>query len=75
MKRRPIVGIQLKRIREHEGYTVVEVARLSGLSEAFLRKVEAGERDITTEKARMLANGLGVSLCELLTLFVDDQNV
>lgn len=64
--RRETFGQQVRRLREHQGFTLSELARRSGLSRSYLYQIESGESSPTHEKLEPLANALGVTLADLL---------
>lgn len=56
------IGAKLKRLRERRGISKSRLARLSGVSRRYIIQIEKGEvQSITLDKARALAEGLGVS--------------
>ena len=56
----------MKDLRRRRGLTLEELAGSSGVSRAMLSKVERGEKNPTLVVAAKVAEGLGVSLSELL---------
>jgi len=57
---------RLKKIREACQMTQTELAGLSGVSQTYISKLEAKERQPTLPIIQKLAAALGVSLAELL---------
>ena len=60
------LGARVKDLRRRRGLTLDELAGSSGVSRAMLSKVERGEKNPTLVVAAKVAEGLGVSLSELL---------
>lgn len=56
----------LKQIRENRMLSASKLSKQSGLSQSFISRIEAGEKQPTLETLRKLARGLGISLGELL---------
>ena len=64
---RQYVGVRIKAFRMQKGLTQSDLAQLAGY-ETFqaIALIEKGERGITLDKLELIANGLGVSMEELL---------
>jgi transcriptional regulator with XRE-family HTH domain len=60
------LGQRVRKYREAQGYTLSELARLSGVSRSYLYQVESGESSPTEEKLSAIAMALGVSVPDLL---------
>lgn len=65
------LGQRVRRYRETQGYTLSELAKLSGVSRSYLYQVESGESSPTEEKLNALAKALGVSVPDLLGINSD----
>ena len=59
------LGVRVKELRRERGFTLDELAGLSGVSRAMISKLERGEKNPTLVIAARLAEGLGVSLSRL----------
>src|ERR671914_17011 len=60
------LGGRVKQLRRRRGLTLEELAGLSGVSRAMISKLERGEKNPTLVVAAKLAEGLGVSLSQLV---------
>ena len=60
-------GKRLQEIRKAQGVTQVDLAKLSGVTQAVITHYETGKRTPTLERADKLAKALGVSLDEFTT--------
>lgn len=60
------VGPRLKRLRQHRGVTLADLARETGISTSTLSRLEAGLRRPTLEQLLPLARVHGVTLDELV---------
>ena len=60
------LGSRVKDLRQERGLTLEELAEHSGVSRAMISKVERGEKNPTLVVAAKVAEGLGVTLSELL---------
>ena len=69
-QRRKAVGSRIRALRCEKGLTQERLALLSGVTRNVLIDVEAGKRGLLYERLFDLADGLGVSVTELL---VDDE--
>lgn len=58
----PNVGLAVKRSREARGLSQSELARRSGLTQATVSRIEAGQRRGDIETLALLAAGLGLAL-------------
>lgn len=61
-----MLGQNVRRLRQREGLTVVELARRAGTSRATLTQLESGAGNPTLETLYVLANALNASLSELI---------
>jgi transcriptional regulator with XRE-family HTH domain len=55
------LATNLKRLREARGYTQLELARRSGLTNAYISKIEQELMNVSLANLEALANGLGCS--------------
>ncbi len=59
-------GSRLKELREGRKLSTSKLSKQSGLSQSFVWRIESGEKQPTLETLRKLAQGLGMSIGELL---------
>jgi len=64
MKRKNIVGENLRRIRLERGLTQEEVALRSGLSQGYINQLENGKRLYTQKSLELIAKGLNVPVID-----------
>jgi transcriptional regulator with XRE-family HTH domain len=66
--KRPIAGIadSVRRLRKGGGFSLDELAKLSGVSKSMISKVERGEASPTTNILGRLAEALDVSISQLM---------
>lgn len=62
---RATLGAVLRRRREANEWSLVDIARPAGISTAYLSEVERGHKDISTERLLALARTLDVTVGEL----------
>jgi transcriptional regulator with XRE-family HTH domain len=60
------LGARVKELRRRRGLTLEDLAECAGVSRAMISKVERGEKNPTLVVAAKVAEGLGVTLLELL---------
>src|ERR671916_1099122 len=60
------LGGRVRALRQGRGLTLEELAGLSGVSRAMISKLERGEKNPTLVVAAKLAEGLGVTLSQLV---------
>jgi transcriptional regulator with XRE-family HTH domain len=60
------LGTRVKELRRRRGLTLEELAERAGVSRAMISKVERGEKNPTLVVTAKVAEGLGVTLSELL---------
>ena len=60
------LGTRVKELRQERGLTLEDLAERSGVSRAMISKVERGEKNPTLVVAAKVAEGLSVTLSELL---------
>ena len=62
-----LIATRLLALRHGRGFSLTELASLSGVSKAMISRVERGESSPTAQVLGRLAAGLGVSLSQLIT--------
>src|SRR5918998_4478443 len=60
------LGARVKELRRRRGLTLEDLAERAGVSRAMISKVERGEKNPTLVVAAKVAEGLGVTIAELL---------
>ena len=60
-----MIGQRLRQLRKEHDWTLVEVARLTGISAGTLSKLERGKTDLNFTSVNKLANGLGLPVTDL----------
>lgn len=60
-------GKRLKALRERQGISQEKFALSIGMDRTYYASVENGKRNISLENINKIANGFGVSLCELFS--------
>ncbi len=60
------LGVRVKELRRRRGLTLEDLAERAGVSRAMISKVERGEKNPTLVVAAKVAEGLGVTISELL---------
>lgn len=69
------LGRRVRQYREAQGYTLSELAKLSGVSRSYLYQVESGESSPTEEKLNAIATALGVSIPDLLGITAEPEQI
>ena len=64
MKRKNMVGGNLKKIRVDKGLTQEEVALRSGLSQGYINQLESGRRMYTQKSLEQIADALKISIAD-----------
>jgi len=59
------IGIRLRELRQENRWTLVEVAKRTGISIGTLSKLENGKTDLNFTSVNKLASGLGLRVTEL----------
>ena len=59
-------GDQVRRLRKARGITQLELAELLGVGRGYLSQIERGKRDPGLRLVKSIADGLRISLPELL---------
>src|ERR687894_197664 len=60
------LGARIKELRRRRGWTLEDLAERAGVSRAMISKVERGEKNPTLVVAAKVAEGLGITISELL---------
>lgn len=60
------IGERLKKIRMECGISTYALAKLIGLSQSSVSKIENGHRRLLAEEAKQIANALKVDIKEIL---------
>lgn len=63
----------LRRRRQHHGFSQEELADRCGLHRTYIGSVERGERNVTLGSLEVIANALGVSVPWLLSEHADSE--
>ena len=63
---RRAIGARIKTLRIENGLSQQKLALMVGVERSYLAKLEAGKRNATIDCFEKIADGLGVSLIELL---------
>ena len=61
------LGARIGKLRRKRGWTQAEMAERVGIDRSFLADVERGKRNISILNLEIIADGLKVSLSQLLT--------
>jgi transcriptional regulator with XRE-family HTH domain len=65
VKKRNIVGDNIRRLREKAGLTQEELALKSGLSQGYINQLESGKRRYTQKSLELIADALSIPIVEL----------
>jgi transcriptional regulator with XRE-family HTH domain len=65
MKKRNVVGENIRKLRLKAGLTQEELALKSGLSQGYINQLESGKRKYTQKSLEMIADALSVSEAEM----------
>ncbi len=60
------IGLNITIIRERQGLTQEKLAELAGLHRAYIGQIERGEKNIGLKNLEKIANGLNISIKDLL---------
>jgi transcriptional regulator with XRE-family HTH domain len=71
----PEVGATLQKLRLDRGLTLEDLSRTAGVSKSMLSQIEREKANPTIAVAWRLANALGVTMAELLSSEVPQQDV
>lgn len=62
-----MVNIQIKKLREKQGYSQKHVAEILHMSRPTYIQIESGERDVTVKEVKKLAKLFGITVVDLIT--------
>jgi transcriptional regulator with XRE-family HTH domain len=65
VKKRNIVGDNIRRLRLKVGLTQEELALKSSLSQGYINQLESGKRRFTQKSLELIANALSIPIIEL----------
>ena len=60
VKKKNIVGDNIRRLREKAGLTQEELALKSGLSQGYINQIESGKRRFTQKSLELIADALSI---------------
>jgi DNA-binding XRE family transcriptional regulator len=63
---RKLVGARIRAVRESVGFSQLELSRRSGIAQESLSRIETGQSDPRLGTLRRMAQGMGLSLNQLL---------
>lgn len=63
---RRVIGAVLRRVRQHQGRTLRDVAEAAGVSLPYLSEVERGTKEASSEVLAAICRALGLPMPELL---------
>ena len=69
-----LLGARIKQLRAEQGYSQNEFSNLTGLSQAYLSRVERGLANPQLNKIYQITEGLGVPLTTLFNFDVEIAN-
>jgi transcriptional regulator with XRE-family HTH domain len=61
----PSLGQLIRRLRQHNGWTLKDLSKRSGIPVSTLSKVEHDQMSLTYDKLFLLSKGLGMRMSEL----------
>jgi len=67
-----LIAKRIHNLRQKSGYTLSQIAELSGVSRSMISLIERGETSPTAAVLNKLADALGVSLASLFS--IESQN-
>lgn len=67
MKRKNIVGDNIRKLRIKAGFTQEELALRSGLSQGYINQLESGKRRFTQKTLELIAEALSTPITELFS--------
>lgn len=67
-----ILGIKVKQFRQEKGLSLKELSACTGLSISYLSEIEKGKKYPKPEKIIMLAQGLGKTFDDMVSLQIED---
>lgn len=68
-----ILGVKIKQLRQAAGYSLKELSEKTTLSVSYLSEIEKGKKYPKPEKIVQLAQALGCTFDELVSLRLDDE--
>ncbi len=68
-----VLGLKIRRLRKQQGLTLKNVADRTGIAVSYLSEIEKGKKYPKPEKLMVLAEALGVSFDELVSLQVSED--
>jgi transcriptional regulator with XRE-family HTH domain len=75
MKKKSVVGENLRKIRLRLGLTQEEVALRSGLSQSYINQLESGKRKFTQKSLENIAKGMNIPLIDFFKKESEDMKV
>ncbi len=60
------IARRITELREEQGFSMRKLAERSGVSQSFISSIESGQKQPTLDSLVKLADGLGITLIELL---------
>ncbi|AJQ94453.1 XRE family transcriptional regulator [Gynuella sunshinyii] len=69
-----ILGIKVKQFRQQKNLSLKELGEKTGMSVSYLSEIEKGKKYPKPEKIIQLAQGLGQSFDDLVSLHLEDEN-
>jgi transcriptional regulator with XRE-family HTH domain len=66
-----IFGLKLRQIRSDKGLSLFQLGKMTGLSKSYLNEIEKGKKYPKTDKLILIADSLGVSYDDLVSLKLD----
>jgi transcriptional regulator with XRE-family HTH domain len=70
MKKRSVVGENMRRLRLKAGFTQEEIALRSGLTQGYINHLEMGKRNYTQKSLELIADALSTPVIDF---FKEDQ--
>ncbi len=70
---RRLVGARIRSVREGAGFSQLELSRRSGVAQESLSRIETGHTDPRLGTLRKVAQGMGLSLNQLLERLTQDE--
>jgi transcriptional regulator with XRE-family HTH domain len=61
------LGARIRKLRQRQGWTQVEMAEHVGIDRSFLADVERGKRNISILNIELIAKGLKISLSKIFS--------
>ncbi|HJZ68931.1 MAG TPA: helix-turn-helix transcriptional regulator, partial [Blastocatellia bacterium] len=68
-----IFGMKLRQFRERAGLSLTDLSSRTGLSTSYLTEIEHGKKYPKTEKIARIAEHLGKSYDDLVSIRLDEQ--